>query len=116
MENLLERFWGCFNPEGQNAAEISDCILTELNSIFSADSNKTIAQTFDGSAVMRGSVNGVQSKIKECFSLAHYVHCYAHQLNLIMERAASQNRSARVFFCSLSNFFLAFTSSCICVR
>jgi hypothetical protein len=109
--NEQERFGGFFNPEGQSAAEMSDCISTELNSTFSGDSNKIVAQTFDGAAVMRGSVNGVQSKIKECFPLAHYVHCYAHQLNVIMERAASQNRSARVFF-DISNFFLAFTSSC----
>jgi hypothetical protein len=31
--NEHERFWGFFNPEGQSAAEISDCILMELNSI-----------------------------------------------------------------------------------
>jgi hypothetical protein len=61
--NVHERFWGFFNPEGQGAAEISDCVLTELNSTFSADSNKIVAQTFDGAAVMRVAVNGVQSKI-----------------------------------------------------
>jgi hypothetical protein len=61
---------GCFNPEGQSAAEISDRILTELNRTFSGDSNKIIAKTFDGAAVMRSSVNGEQSKIKECFPLA----------------------------------------------
>jgi hypothetical protein len=49
--NLHERFWGFFNP-GQSAAGIPDCILTELNSIFSADSNKIIAQTFDEAAIM----------------------------------------------------------------
>jgi hypothetical protein len=109
--NVHERLGGFFNPEGQSAAKISDCISTELNCTFSGDSNKIIAQTFDGAVVMRGSVNGVQSKIKECFPLAHYVHCYAHQLNLIMERVASQNRSARVFFCSLSAFPTSFSRS-----
>jgi hypothetical protein len=49
--NLHERFWGFFNP-GESAAGISDCILTELNSIFSTDSNKIIAQTFDEAAIM----------------------------------------------------------------
>jgi hypothetical protein len=39
-------------------------VLKELNSIFSADSNKIIAQTSDEAAVMRGSVNGVRSKIR----------------------------------------------------
>jgi hypothetical protein len=49
-ENVHERFWGFFNPERQSTTEISHCILTKLNSIFSADSNNIIAQTFDGGA------------------------------------------------------------------
>jgi hypothetical protein len=46
------------------AADISDRILMELNNIFSAHS-KIIAWTFDGTAVMQGSNNSVQSKIRE---------------------------------------------------
>lgn len=103
---------GFFNPEGQGATEISECILKELE-VFDTDAarNKIIAQTYDGASVMRGLVNGVQSKIKEHFPLAHYVHCYAHQFNLIMERAASQNQSARIFFCNLSAFPAFFSRS-----
>lgn len=54
-----------FNPEGQGATEISECILKELK-VFDTDAarNKIIAQTYDGASVMRGLVNGVQSKIK----------------------------------------------------
>ena len=33
---------------------------------------------------------------------AHYIHCYAHQLNLILEKATSQNSNVKVFFSSLS--------------
>jgi hypothetical protein len=69
----------------------------ELN-VFSGEPNKVIAQTFEGAFVMSGSVNGVQARIKEHFPRAHHVHSYAHQLNLIMIKAASQNQSARVFF------------------
>ena len=108
---VQERFWGFFNPEGQTASEISECILAELRSLMDEGSPKLIAQTYDGAAVMRGSVNGVQSMIREHFPLARYVHCYAHQLNLVMEKAASQNISARVFFCSLSAFPAFFSRS-----
>jgi hypothetical protein len=38
----------------------------------------------------------VQTVIKETYKNAHFIHCYAHELNLIMEKAASQNPEARV--------------------
>jgi hypothetical protein len=82
--NVCERFWGFFNPDGQNAEDISKPCPEKLNVNFSAI--KVIAQTFHGAFVLSGSVNGVQARIKEHFSCALYVHCYAHQLNLIKEK------------------------------
>ncbi|CAH1977494.1 unnamed protein product [Acanthoscelides obtectus] len=35
---------------------------------------------------MSGHNAGVQAKIKQRYPFAHYVHCYAHQLNLIIFR------------------------------
>lgn len=109
--NVCERFWGFFNLEGQTATYISDCIIREVQGILKKNPSKLIAQTYDGASVMRGSVGGVQAKIREVFPQAQYVHCYAHQLKLVMERAASQNSSARVFFCSLSAFPAFFSRS-----
>ena len=63
---------------------------------------KLIAQTYDGAAVLSGIHKGVQTRIKEVFKNAHYIHCYAHQLNLILEKATSQNSSVKLFFSSLS--------------
>ena len=106
-----ERFWGFLKPEGQNADAISDCILNEVNPLFKDKPERVIAQTFDGASVMSGATGGVQAKIKEHYPNAHFVHCYAHQLNLIMERAASQNQSARVFFLDLAAFPAYFSRS-----
>ena len=109
--SIHERFWGFFNPEDQTANSIAECILKQLDRIFKDDRRKIIAQTYDGASVMSGNTGGVQTKVKEHYPLAQYVHCYAHQLNLIMEKAASQNQSARVFFCSLSAFPAFFSRS-----
>lgn len=106
-----ERFWGFFNLDGQNAESISLCILNVLGKNFLNQPNKIIAQTYDGASVMSGRSGGVQAKIKAVYPNAHYIHCYAHQLNLIMEKAASQNHGARVFFCSLSAFPTFFSRS-----
>jgi hypothetical protein len=49
-----------------------------------------------------GEKGGVQTMIKEIYKTAHFIHCYAHQLNLIMQKAASQNSRSEYFFSSLS--------------
>ena len=38
---------------------------------------------------MKGKKTGVQAKIKAVYSNAHFIHCYAHQLNLITKNTAS---------------------------
>jgi hypothetical protein len=53
----------------------------------------------------------VQTVIKETYKNAHFIHCYAHELNLIMEKAASQNPEARIFFSSLSGIPTFFSRS-----
>lgn len=60
---------------------------------------------------MSGRSGEVQAKIKAVYPNTHYIHCYTHQLNLIMEKAASQNHGTRVFFCSLSAFPAFFSYS-----
>ena len=44
---------------------------------------------------MSGQHRGVQSI---------YVHCYAHQLNLVLQQATSQIDSVRLFFAHLNSF------------
>lgn len=108
---VYERFWGFSDPDGQTSSEISRCLLAELDDQFQSTPTKIIAQTFDGVAIMRRLINGIQSKIKEQYPLARYVHCYTHQVNLVMETAAFQNQAARVFFSSLSEFPAFFSRS-----
>ncbi|GBN14940.1 hypothetical protein AVEN_249829-1 [Araneus ventricosus] len=57
---------------------------------------------------MSGQHAGVQAFIRRAYKNAQYVHCYAHQLSLIVEQATSQNQQVLVFFPNLSditNFF-----------
>ncbi|XP_042206323.1 zinc finger MYM-type protein 1-like [Homarus americanus] len=97
-EEIFERFWGFFIPENQTADGISKCILEQLDIILQGNRQKLIAQTFDGANVMKGKKGGVQAKIKAVYNNAHFIHCYAHQLNLIMRNAASITRDSRIFF------------------
>ncbi|CAL7937392.1 unnamed protein product [Xylocopa violacea] len=100
-EEIFERFWGFFIPENQTADGISKRILEQLHIIFQGNGQKLIAQTFDGANVMKGKKAEVQAKIKAVYSNAHFISCYAHQLNLIMRNAASITRNARIFFSNI---------------
>lgn len=89
----VERFWDFLMPSGHDAKALSSVILTELEKHLKDNKNKLIAQTYDGASVMSGSSNGVQAIIKKTYEHAAYVHCYAHQLNLVMLNSASANKN-----------------------
>jgi hypothetical protein len=107
-----ERFWGFYNPRSQDAEGLSQYVLEQLGVgvVLKDDFGKLIAQTYDGSAVMSGEKGGVLTIIKETYKNSHFIHCYAHELNLVMETEASQNPEVRIFFSSLSGI-LTFSRS-----
>ncbi|XP_025413812.1 uncharacterized protein LOC112685954 [Sipha flava] len=88
----VERFWGFLNPKGYDADSLTRIILNEIDPIIEKNPQKFIAQAYDGAAVMSGHQSGVNVRIKEKYPYAYFIHCYAHQLNLIMAQATSQNK------------------------
>lgn len=107
----VERFWNFYTLTGHDADSISKCILEAIDPLLQQNPNKLIAQSYDGASVMSGGLNGVQTKIKTIYPYANYVHCYAHQLNLIMSGATSANSQAKIFFASLSGLCSFFSVS-----
>ena len=65
---------------------------------------KLVAHCYDGASVMNDQHRDVHSIVKDASPSAHYVHCYAHQLNLILQQAVSSISSVKVFFANLSAF------------
>lgn len=103
----VERFWSFNNPTGHDAQSLFECIKSALQEVI-PNKQKLITQSYDGANVMSGKIKGVQSLIKSEYPNAYYVHCYAHQLNLIMKLATSKNKETRIFFSNLTditNFF-----------
>ena len=70
----------------------------QLDELIKDNPGKLIAQTYDGAAALSGAKSGVQCRVKEKFPNAHFLHCYAHQLNLILKKATSFNLNVRIFF------------------
>lgn len=109
---IYERFMGYLKPEGHTADIIAAVILDQLR-ILNIDKTpeKLIAQSYDGASVMSGHTGGVQAKVKIVYKNAEFIHCYAHQLNLIMQHAASQNKQVKIFFAHLEGFSTFFSRS-----
>lgn len=100
---IYERFWGFFTSEKASTDGLSKCLLNEIHKVLKNDPTKLIAQTYDGA--------NVQYKIQEVFENAHFIHCYSHQLHLIMKHVTSSIKSVRVFFANLSGIPTFFSRS-----
>lgn len=71
---IRERFWGFFYLTSTDPVGISGAILNQLETVIPAqNANKLICQTYDGAAVMKGQRNGVQTKIQEKNTVAHFI-------------------------------------------
>jgi len=93
----VERFWGFFNPTKHDAKSLSEGIIFNLEKVLETP-EMLISQSYDGANAMSGCLNGVQEIIKNNYKNAHFIHCYAHQLNLFLSQATSLNREIRIFF------------------
>ena len=103
---VVERFWTFCDLQKGNAKNISANVISCLNIIL-----PNVAQCYDGASVMSGQHRGVQSIVRRAYSYTHYVHCYAHQRNLVLQQATSQIDSVRLFFPHLHSFSVFFSHS-----
>lgn len=85
---IQESFLGFQEVKEQGAEGLASDIIKIIDSKgFSL--NKCRGQGYDGAATMSGVYSGVQTRIKEKEPSAQYVHCAAHNLNLVLNDAAS---------------------------
>lgn len=107
---VVERFMGFFDVSaGRCATDLKALVDREMTRFNYAE--KLIAQTYDGAAVMASELNGLQSKVKGDAPQALFIHCYAHQLNLVLSKSVKDIRQARIFFSHLSGFASFFSKS-----
>lgn len=104
--NPVERFV-CFvdvlDRTGQGLFEVLKNTLEQYNL-----QDKPIAQAYDGTNVMSGHTKGVQALMQTIFKNAKFVHCYAHQLNLVLKNACCNIKLVKLFFANLTGFSIFF--------
>ena len=87
----------------RNAAAISQVVKDKLGE-YSNIKDKLIMQMYDGTSVMSGHFNGVQAIVCQEYPFAHFIHCAAHRLNLVLCQSASSIFPVKIFFINVDAF------------
>uniref|UniRef100_A0A8C7XI81 Zinc finger MYM-type protein 1-like n=1 Tax=Oryzias sinensis TaxID=183150 RepID=A0A8C7XI81_9TELE len=94
---------------GKRADDIAGLVIKFLLENECLD--KVVAQCFEGATVTSSGLNGVQAKVKERAPLALFIHCYAHQLSLVLSQGASKLKECKIFFAHLNGLVVYFSRS-----
>lgn len=109
---VQEKFFEFIPLQNATADSISTALLDRLSSILPADQkNKLISQTYNSASVVTEVTGGVHKKVQTEYVNAHYIHCYAHQLNVVMQQVTSHIPEVSHFFSDLAGFSAFFSRS-----
>ncbi|XP_060877869.1 zinc finger MYM-type protein 1-like [Metopolophium dirhodum] len=107
---IEEHFLGFILSHEKTGKGLASEILTQLS-----DDDLNIqncrGQAYDNGANMAGKYKGVQAKIMEKNSLATFIPCTAHSLNLAGVNAVSSNVQMKNFFGKIQQLFNFFSGS-----
>lgn len=111
-EEVLERFIGFTDvSKSRTASVLCGHVECTMDSFECGD--KLVGQGYDGAAVMKGHLNGLQAQVKEIYPFALFIHCCAHVLNLVLSKVSKKIEDCRWFFLKLNNFASYFAHSTI---
>ena len=108
---VVERFLTFIAIESHTGEALATAVLKFLTCC-DIDVKHLRGQSYDNAANMSGCYNGLQAQICQINSLAYYIPCAAHSLNLVGVSAAESCANAIPFFGlvhTLFNFFSAST-------
>lgn len=107
---MYESFLGFFPVINQTGTSLSTSIL-DLLSDNELPIEKLRGQGYDGAANMSGIYQGVQAKISSITPYAPYVHCAAHNLNLVLNDSTKNVEEIRNFYDLLESVYVFFGHS-----
>ncbi|KAF0707458.1 zinc finger MYM-type protein 1-like, partial [Aphis craccivora] len=107
---IKESFLGFFELKKHGASDYENLLYNILES-YDLNVKNCRGQGYDGASVMSGSNSGVQKRILSVAPNAPFVHCCAHNLNLVISDAAKSSQVANNFFATVQAIFNFFSSS-----
>ncbi|CAO2831922.1 unnamed protein product [Amaranthus hypochondriacus] len=87
---VMERLVGLAHVTSTTAESLKETIYSMLAQL-SLSPSRIRGQGYDGASNMRGHINGLRTLIQNDCSSAHYVHCFAHQLQLTLVKVAHKH-------------------------
>jgi len=111
LGRVCERFLAVVHVAGTTSLELKAAIQSLL-----CRHHLTITQIrgpgYDGASNMRGEVKGLKTLIMKESPSAYYVHCFAHQLQLVLVAVAKGNVGCQTFFGQISRLLNIIGVSC----
>lgn len=108
---IVERFVGVVHVKDTTALSLKSAI-DNFFAEHGLSISKIRGQGYDGASNMRGELNGLKTLILNENPYARYVHCFAHQLQLVVVAVAEGNQFVSDFFDYLSLITNAVGASC----
>ena len=108
---VMERFLGLVHVTDTSAKSLKEGI----DSLFARHNlslSRLRGQGYDGASNMRGEFNGLKTLILKENPSAKYIHCFAHQLQLVVVNVARNHRAVSDFFSVVSLIVNACGGSC----
>lgn len=111
IDNTIEeRFVGFVDvSDDKTITGLSNTVLNEIDKWDIKD--KIVCQTYDGATAMVEREGSVQGIIKKIYPNAMFMHCYAHQLNLVFLHGSKAIKAVRIFIGDLTMFHEFFSRS-----
>ncbi|XP_016506176.1 uncharacterized protein LOC107823980 [Nicotiana tabacum] len=97
-----EPFIGHVRVGDTSAKSLKESILSLLMK-HSLSPSKICGQGYDGASNMQGKINGLKALILQETPSAHYIHCFAHQLQLTLIAVAKKHKEVETFFAIAAN-------------
>ncbi|TVU21929.1 hypothetical protein EJB05_31600, partial [Eragrostis curvula] len=108
---VVERFLGLQHVPDTTSNALKKALLQML-SRYGLVVARLRGQGYDGASNMRGQFNGLQKQIRDENPYAFYVHCFAHQLQLVIVAVTSCWSSFSDFFTYVGLIVTSASSSC----
>jgi Domain of unknown function (DUF4371) len=94
---VIERFFGIEHVSDTTVSSLK-IILEALFARHDLSISRLRGQGYDGASNMRGEFNGLQGQILDENPHAFYIHCFAHQLKLVVVAVVKYSSSVADFF------------------
>jgi len=108
---VVERFLGIKHVKLTTSEALKRAIV-EVLSAHGLTIAKIRGQGYDGASNMRGEYNGVQKLIRDENPYAFYIHCFAHQLQLVVVSVSKFCSSIEDFFDYVNMIVSSTSASC----